>query len=153
MRKPELVHVFVEGTDGPEIVQWQLLMQDAEVCNRAFRIQRASQERVQQAAEDMVGEAGRRLEAVEKLAAAAELVEAQEHQAWCELPLREVACTDPEPGGRRAGYGCCQCFGACVHKNWPVSKGSRAWDCAVTESRGEIRTEAHPPGGDPKRLG
>ena len=40
---------------------------------------------------NMVGEAGRRLEAVEKLAAAAELVEAQEHQAWCELPLREVA--------------------------------------------------------------
>ena len=91
MRKPELVHVFVDSTDGPEIVHWQHLMQDADLCNRAFGDRGANQEALQQTAEDMASEAARAMQAFEKVAAAAKLVEAQEHQAWCELPLREVA--------------------------------------------------------------
>ena len=36
MRQPELIHVFVYGKDGPQIVSWTDLMKDVELCNYAF---------------------------------------------------------------------------------------------------------------------
>ncbi|CAE7904535.1 NPHP3, partial [Symbiodinium necroappetens] len=91
IRKPELVHLFVDSEDGPQIVHWQDLMQDADLCSRAFGVQGASPQALQQAADIMVSESVKTDLVHETVAAAAKLVEEQEYQAWCALPLREVA--------------------------------------------------------------
>ena len=36
VRQPELIHVFVYGKDGPQIISWMDLMKDVELCNYAF---------------------------------------------------------------------------------------------------------------------
>ncbi|CAE7685029.1 unnamed protein product, partial [Symbiodinium necroappetens] len=80
LRKPELVHVFVNGVDGPQIVRWEDLTTDAALCSRAFGIGGPSQEALQQAADDMFSQSAKADLAHEKVVAAADLVEEQEYQ-------------------------------------------------------------------------
>ena len=92
MRQLELIHVFVYGKDGPQIVSWTDLMKDVELCNYAF----GSGEGLATDLTALANNMGKDdqvtvMQTVGKIQAAAELVEAQERQTWCELPLREVA--------------------------------------------------------------
>ena len=93
VRQPELIHVFVYGKDGPQIVSWMDLMKDVELCNYAFG---SGEGLAPTDLTDLANNMGDDdqvtvMQTVSTIQAAAELVEAQERQAWCELPLREVA--------------------------------------------------------------
>ena len=92
VRQPELIHVFVYGKDGPQIVSWTDLMKDLELCNYAF----GSKEGLATDLTELANNMGKDdqvtvMQTINQVQAAAELVEAQERQSWCELPLREVA--------------------------------------------------------------
>ena len=93
VRQPELIHAFVYGKDGPQIVSWTDLMKDVELCNYAF----GSGEGLAPAdLTELANNMGKDdqvtvMQTISKVQAAAKLVEAQERQTWCELPLREVA--------------------------------------------------------------
>ncbi|CAE7530743.1 NPHP3, partial [Symbiodinium microadriaticum] len=93
VRKPELVHVFVHGADGPQILRWQELMARPALCKQAFGGTSDDRAQLNQVAENMAND--EEVKAMEDLLAqvgkAADFVEAQEHQAWCELPLREMS--------------------------------------------------------------
>ena len=92
VRQPELIHVFVYGKDGPQIVSWTDLMKDVELCNYAFGSGEGLATDLTELANNMGNDDQVTvMQAVSKIQAAAELVEAQERQSWCELPLREVA--------------------------------------------------------------
>ena len=92
VRQPELIYVFVYGKDGPQIVSWTDLMKDVELCNYAF----GSKEGLATDLTELANNMGKDdqvtvMQTINQVQAAAELVEAQERQSWCELPLREVA--------------------------------------------------------------
>ena len=93
VRQPELIHVFVSGKDGPQIVSWTDLMKDVELCNYAFG---SGEGLAPTDLTELANNMGKDdqvtvMQTVSQVQAAAELVEAQERQSWCELPLREVA--------------------------------------------------------------
>ena len=89
IRKPELVHVYVpSGDKSPgRIVTWEELMEDAELCRQLFgeALGRTIQGNLD--AEDACTMQSTFTQ-LEKMAATAE---EQEHQAWCELPFRQLA--------------------------------------------------------------
>ena len=89
VRKPELVHVYVpSGDNSPgRIVKWEELMEDAELCKQLFgeALGRTFQGNLD--AEDPCTMQGTFMQ-LEKMA---ETAEEQEHQAWCELPFRQLA--------------------------------------------------------------
>ena len=85
--KPELVHVYVpSGSKSPgRIVKWEELMEDVELCRPLFgeALGRTFQGNLD-AEDTMQGT----FTQIEKMA---ETAEEQEHQAWCELPFRQLA--------------------------------------------------------------
>ena len=86
MRKPELVYVVVFGADGPQIVAWQALIEDVHLCRRACS-QGVGEIKLERLADNMAtDEQVIAMDALTKDHAAS-----TEHQAWCMLPLREVA--------------------------------------------------------------
>ena len=89
IRKPELVHVYVpSGNNSPgRIVTWEELMEDAKLCKQLFgeALGRTIQGNLD--AEDACTMQGTFTQ-LEKMAKTAE---EQEHQAWCELPFRQLA--------------------------------------------------------------
>ena len=92
MRQPELIHAFVYGKDGPQIVSWTDLMKDVELCNYAFGSGEGLATDLTELANNMENDDQVTvMQTVSQVQAAAELVKAQERQTWCELPLREVA--------------------------------------------------------------
>ena len=92
MRQPELIHVFVYGKDGPQIVSWTDLMTDVELCNYAFGSGEGLATDLTELADNMgKDDQVTVMQTISQVQAAAELVEGQERQTWCELPLREVA--------------------------------------------------------------
>ena len=103
VRQPELIHAFVYGKDGPQIVSWMDLMKDVDLCKYAF----GSGEGL--APTDLTELANNMgnddqvmvMQTISQVQAAAELVEAQERQTWCELPLREVAYALAKGHGQR----------------------------------------------------
>ena len=88
IRKPELVHVYVpSGNNSPgRIVKWEELMEDAQLCRQLFgeALGRTFQGNLD--AEDPTTQGT--FTQLEKMA---ETAEEQEHQAWCELPFRQLA--------------------------------------------------------------
>ena len=91
VRKPELVHVYVPGGDASpgRIVKWEELMDDAELCRQLFREALNHMFPANLDAEDPSKDAtSGTLMRLEKMA---ETAEEQEHQAWCELPFRQLA--------------------------------------------------------------
>jgi len=88
VRKPELVHVYVpSGDKSPgRIVKWEELMEDAELCKQLFgeALGRTFQANLDAEDPTMQGT----FTQLEKMA---ETAEEQEHQAWCELPFRQLA--------------------------------------------------------------
>ena len=88
MRQPELVHVYVPSGDesAGRIVKWEELMEDAALCRRLFG-EALDQNFQGPDAEDPCMMQGTFMQ-LEKMARTAE---EQEHQAWCELPFRQLA--------------------------------------------------------------
>ena len=88
VRKPELVHVYVpSGDKSPgRIVKWEELMEDAKLCKQLFgeALGRTFQGNLDAEDPTMQGT----FTQLEKMAKTAE---EQEHQAWCELPFRQLA--------------------------------------------------------------
>ena len=88
IRKPELVHVYVpSGDKSPgRIVTWEELMEDTELCRQLFgeALGRTFQGNLDAEDPTMQGT----FMQLEKMAKTAE---EQEHQAWCELPFRQLA--------------------------------------------------------------
>lgn len=111
MRKPERVHVFYLDEKGQaKIVPWRGLMEQPCLCRQVFNIKKEdlkelyddSQAPYQYGDEvdrflaktwyqNALAEGNDRILAMAKVDAAAKFVYLQEHQAWCELPLR-VLC-------------------------------------------------------------
>lgn len=88
IRKPELVHVYVpSGNNSPgRIVKWEELMEDVELCRQLFgeALGRTIQGNLDAEDPTMQG-------TFTQLQKMAETAEEQEHQAWCELPFRQLA--------------------------------------------------------------
>lgn len=89
VRKPELVHVYVpsDGKSPGRIVTWDELMEDAELCKQLFGELLEQEFQGNGDAENPFAKQGT-LMRLDKMAKTA--VE-QEHQAWCELPFRQLA--------------------------------------------------------------
>ncbi|CAE7470683.1 nphp3 [Symbiodinium natans] len=87
LRRPELVHLLVCGARGPEIVPWCSLVDDVDLCLNAFQFTNPSPETM---AMDAAKEDKTRL-AIQLVDLAADDIGNQEHQAWCELPLRDLS--------------------------------------------------------------
>ncbi|CAE7288777.1 unnamed protein product, partial [Symbiodinium microadriaticum] len=79
LRKSELVHVFLFGLEGPQILRWQELVESPSLCRRAFG--HAPDPELARLRE-VTAEARRSKSAAEPAEA--------EYQARCELPSREV---------------------------------------------------------------
>ncbi|CAE7605797.1 nphp3 [Symbiodinium sp. KB8] len=84
IRRPELVNVLIPG-EPCKIVPWEELAQNAELCQEVFNSKGFSEAMMSQ---DLKQEKAKTLEQMSKLA---KLAKEQEFQAWCELPLRQVA--------------------------------------------------------------
>ncbi|CAE7767725.1 unnamed protein product [Symbiodinium sp. CCMP2456] len=79
LRKVELVHVFLFGVEGPQILRWQELVESPSLCRRAFGPAPDSElARIR----EVTAEARRSKSAAEPAEA--------EYQARCELPSREL---------------------------------------------------------------
>ena len=89
VRKPELVHLYVpsDGKSPGRIVKWDELMEDAELCKQLFGEFLEQEFQGNGDAEDLCTMQGTFMQ-LEKMAKTAE---EQEHQAWCELPFRQLA--------------------------------------------------------------
>ena len=90
MRKPELVHVYIPSADGSpgQIVRWQDMMEDAGLCRKCFGDTLNDLFENKPDADDEGDSPKGTFKRIEKLA---ETAEEQEHQAWCELPFRQLA--------------------------------------------------------------
>ena len=88
VRKPELVHVYHQGVDGPRIVSWRELTQDVTLCSQVFGAGGAQDVRLE-GHMDKVAQSVE--ETLERIQTFARTVEEQEYQAWCSMPLLEVA--------------------------------------------------------------
>ena len=76
-----------EGSPG-RVVRWDELTEDVELCQRCFGKRFGRLLEVDKVGAHAHDTAEAALLRIEKLA---ETAEEQEHQAWCELPLRELA--------------------------------------------------------------
>ena len=90
VRQPQLVHVYLPGGDKSpgRIVKWEELMDDAELCRRLFGEALDHTFQGDLDAEDPYGPTQSTLKQLKQMAKTAE---EQEHQAWCELPFRQLA--------------------------------------------------------------
>ena len=88
VRKPELVHVYHQGVDGPRIVSWRELTQDVTLCSQVFGAGCAEDVGLEGHVDKVAQGIEETLERIQSLA---RTVEEQEYQAWCSMPLLEVA--------------------------------------------------------------
>ena len=89
VRKPALVHIYLQGVGGPRIVSWYELTKDAALCSQAFGLGRYVEGSEVKPDKDLEKLASAQyLECIQKFARTAE---EQEQQAWCSMPLLEVA--------------------------------------------------------------
>ena len=139
IRKPELVHVYVpSGNNSPgRIVKWEELMEDAELCKQLFgeALGRTIQGNLD--AEDPRTMQGTFTQ-LEKMA---ETAEEQEHQAWCELPFRQLAynfASEHFRGGKCRHHVERRQSDCCLPSNWICSQSPTNWKGFVGEKGEEI---------------
>ena len=138
VRKPELVHVYVpSGDKSPgRIVKWEELMEDVELCKQLFggALGRTIQANLDAEDPTMQGT----FTQLEKMA---ETAEEQEHQAWCELPFRQLAYNfaantfgeeSVDTMSQRRQADCC------LQSNWICSQSPTNWKGFVGENGEEI---------------